>query len=106
MMVNGMGKCVFRIIPLTYIPLTFLPAFPSFIPSVVAAGRAVFLCGCPFLGFAGDGMKIRRRIAISGGCIAFVPHADYLIIASNFCQALVANHNPRPRRLHAEENHG
>jgi hypothetical protein len=26
---------------------------------------------------------------------AFVPHADYLIIASNFCQAPVANPNPR-----------
>jgi hypothetical protein len=26
---------------------------------------------------------------------AFVPHADYLIIDSNFCQALVGNPNPR-----------
>ena len=40
------------------------------------------------------------------GDFAFVPHADYLIIDSNFCQALVANSNPRPRRIHAEENHG
>jgi hypothetical protein len=27
---------------------------------------------------------------------AFVPHADYLIIASNFCQAPVAKPSPRP----------
>jgi hypothetical protein len=37
-------------------------------------------------------MKKRRRIAIRrDGCAAFVPHADYLIIGSNFCQAPVAN---------------
>jgi hypothetical protein len=72
MIVKGMGKCVFRTIPLTYIPLTFLPAFPSsiplwlrlaalcllrllaanpfLIPDSVAAGRAVPLvpfCGNP-----------------------------------------------------------
>jgi hypothetical protein len=40
MIVKGMGKCVFRIIPLTYIPLTLLPAFPSSILPVVAACRA------------------------------------------------------------------
>jgi hypothetical protein len=34
MIVRGMGKCVFRIIPLTNIPLTFLPAFPSSIHPV------------------------------------------------------------------------
>jgi hypothetical protein len=33
-----------------------------------------------------------RRIAIRRyGCVVFVPHANYLIIGSNFCQALVAN---------------
>jgi hypothetical protein len=40
MIVKGMGKCVFRMIPLTYIPLTFLPVFPSAILPVVAAWRA------------------------------------------------------------------
>jgi hypothetical protein len=42
-------------------------------------------------GSAGS-MKRRRRIAIRRyGCFAFVPHADYLIIGSNFCQGLAAN---------------
>jgi hypothetical protein len=31
---------------------------------------------------------------------AFVPHADCLIIDSNFCQALLANPITRPRRAH------
>jgi hypothetical protein len=34
------------------------------------------------------GMEQRRRIAIRRyGCFAFVPHAGYLSIDSNFCQA-------------------
>jgi hypothetical protein len=53
--VKGMGKCVFRIIPLTYIPLTFLTAFPSSIPPVVAAGRAVF--------FVVKEFSMRRRMS-------------------------------------------
>jgi len=37
-----------------------------------------------------NGMKIWRRIAIRrDGCFAFVVHAHYLIIDSNFCQAPV-----------------
>jgi hypothetical protein len=47
------------------------------------------------------GMAIRRY-----DCFAFVSHAHYLIIGSNFCQALVANPTPRPRRIQAKENHG
>jgi hypothetical protein len=39
-----------------------------------------------------NGMPIWRRIAIRRyDTVAFVPHADYLIIDSNFCQAPVAN---------------
>jgi hypothetical protein len=45
MSVKGMGKSVFRIIPLTIIPLTSLRPFPSSIFALVAAGRAVFLWG-------------------------------------------------------------
>jgi hypothetical protein len=45
-------------------------------------------------GCRANGMKSWRRIAIRRyGCLAFVPHADYLIIDSNFCQALVAKPN-------------
>jgi hypothetical protein len=46
---------------------------------------------CPAIPGA-DGRKIWRRIAIRRyDTVGFVPHADYLIIDSNFCQARVAN---------------
>jgi len=50
-------------------------------------------------GRSANSMKEWRRIAIRRyGYFAFVPHADYLIIGSNFCQALVANPNRPGRR--------
>jgi hypothetical protein len=41
MIVKGMGKSIFRFIPMTTIPLTALRPFPSSIPALVAPGRAV-----------------------------------------------------------------